>query len=113
MTKKAIYKPTNQKTVILQEFDEYCEILLDGEYKSVLKTELFFEGDASSIATLNALKENIFLSILNNPISDILYSFNTNRVTPQTHQYKPLIKFLNSQNSRVLLSTCKTSKPWL
>jgi hypothetical protein len=55
MTKKAIYKPTNQKTVILQEFDEYCEILLDGEYKSVLKTELLFEDSASAIATLNAL----------------------------------------------------------
>ncbi|MDD3060225.1 MAG: helicase-related protein [Sulfurimonas sp.] len=104
MTKKAIYKPTNQKTVILQEFDEYCEILLDGEYKSVLKTELLFEDSASAIATLNALKENIFLSILNNPISDILYSFNTNRVSPEIHQYKPLIKFLNSQNSRVLIA---------
>ena len=36
--KKAVYKPTNQKTVILQEYDEYCEILLDGEYMS--KAEL-------------------------------------------------------------------------
>lgn len=44
MTKKAIYKPTNQQTVVLQGFEEYCEILLDGEYKSVLKTELLFES---------------------------------------------------------------------
>ena len=35
--KKAIYKPTNQNTVILSDLGEFCEILLDGEYKTVPK----------------------------------------------------------------------------
>ncbi len=30
---KGIYLPTKQNTIILSSFEEYCEILLDGEYK--------------------------------------------------------------------------------
>lgn len=102
--KKAIYKPTNQNTIIVNEFDAYCEILLDGEYVNVLRSDIdFFEPQAKS-SSLKELKENIFLNCIKNPLSDILYSYNTNRLTPEMHQYKPLIKFLNSQNSRILIA---------
>lgn len=102
--KKAIYKPTNQNTIIINEFDAYCEILLDGEYVNVLRSDIdFFESQQKS-SSLKELKENIFLNCIKNPLSDILYSYNTNRLTPEMHQYKPLIKFLNSQNSRVLIA---------
>lgn len=102
--KKAIYKPTKQNTVIINEFGDYCEILLDGEYKTVSKNDLEFIVSQTRLATLEELKENIFINCIKTPLSDILYSYNTNRLTPEPHQYKPLIKFLNSQNNRVLIA---------
>jgi len=93
--KKAIYKPTNQNTIILIQENGYCEILLNGEYKTVSSDILLevYEQKLSSLA-----------ECLKNLLSDILYSYNTNRLTPEPHQYKPLIKFLNSENSRVLIA---------
>ena len=102
--KKAIYKPTNQNTIIINQSDGYCEILLDGEYKSVSVNDLAFDNEQTKLSTLDELKENIFINCIKNPLSDILYSYNTNRLTPEPHQYKPLIKFLNSENSRVLIA---------
>lgn len=102
--KKAIYKPTNQNTVIINEFDVYCEILLNDEYINVPKSDLsYFESEAI-LSSLETLKENVFLNCIKNPLSDILYSHNTNRLTPEPHQYKPLIKFLKSENNRVLIA---------
>ncbi len=86
--KKAIYKPTNQNTIIISQSDGYCEIVLDGEYKTVSLHDLTFENSESTLSTLDELKENIFI----------------NRLTPNPHQYKPLIKFLNSENSRVFIA---------
>ncbi len=102
--KKAIYKPTNQNTVILSDLGEFCEILLDGEYKTVPKNDLEFLTQKTNISKLYDFKENIFLNFVRKPLSDILYSFNTNRLTPEPHQYKPLIKFLNSENNRILIA---------
>ncbi len=102
--KKAIYKPTNQNTIIINQSDAYCEILLDGEYKTVSVRDLSFDSEQAKFSTLDELKENIFINCIKNPLSDILYSYNTNRLTPEPHQYKPLIKFLNSENSRVLIA---------
>ncbi len=102
--KKAIYLPTNQNIIITEEFDEYCEILLDGEYKTVNKNEIEFISIDNIISPLSNFKENIFINCVKNPLDDILYSYNTNRLTPEPHQYKPLIKFLNSQNYRVLIA---------
>ena len=102
--KKAIYKPTNQNTIIINQSDGYCEILLDGEYKTVSANDLTFDDEQVKLSTLDELKENIFINCIKKPISDILYSYNTNRLTPEPHQYKPLIKFLNSENSRVLIA---------
>ena len=101
--KKAIYKPTNQNTIIISQSDGYCEILLDGEYKTVSVNDLSFESEQTRLSTLDELKENIFINCIKNPLSDILYSYNTNRLTPEPYQYKPLIKFLNSENSNILI----------
>jgi len=101
---KALYKPTSQNTIVLNEFEQYCEILLDGEYKTVLKNDLKFLNDTLKLSSLEDFKENIFLNCIKNPLSDILYSYNTNRLIPEPHQYKPLIKFLNSENNRVLIA---------
>ena len=101
--KKAIYKPTKQNTIILNEFDNYCEILLDGDYKTVSKSDIEFFSEIK-ISSLDELKKNIFINCVNKPLNDILYSYNTNRLTPESHQYKPLIKFLNSENNRVLIA---------
>jgi len=38
--KKAIYKPTNQNTIIINQLEGYCEILLDNEYKTVSVNDL-------------------------------------------------------------------------
>ncbi len=66
--KKAIYKPTNQNTIIINEFDAYCEILLEGEYVNVLRSDIeFFESQQKS-SSLKELKENIFLNSQNNRI---------------------------------------------
>jgi len=102
--KKGIYKPTKQNIIIVNELKDYCEILLNGEYKTVLKNEIQILSSSINISTLNKLKENIFINCIKNPLSDILYSYNTNRLTPEPHQYKPLVKFLNSENNRVLIA---------
>jgi len=102
--KKGIYLPTNQNTIILNELGDYCEILLDGEYKSVPKSDVFLQSDSVPVSSLSDLKKNVFLNCIKNPLSDILYSYNTNRLTPEPHQYKPLIKFLNSENNRILIA---------
>ena len=66
--KKAIYKPTNQNTIIINEFDEYCEILLNGEYSNVSKSDIeFFEPQQKS-SSLKEIKENIFLNSQNSRI---------------------------------------------
>ena len=53
--KKAIYKPTNQNTIVLNEFDDYCEILLDGDYKTVSKNDITYL-DEVKISSLDELK---------------------------------------------------------
>ena len=102
--KKGFYKPTKQNIIIIDEFEDYCEILLDGEYKTVLKNEIQILSSGINISAFSELKENIFISCIRNLLSDILYSYNTNRLTPEAHQYKPLVKFLNSENNRVLIA---------
>lgn len=104
MLKKAIYKPTKQNTVIINEFEEYCEILLDGEYKTVARDDLEYLSLQTQLSTFEEVKENIFINCIKKPLTDILYSYNTNRLTPEPHQYKPLIKFLHSENNRVLIA---------
>jgi len=102
--KKAIYLPTGQNTLITSEFDGYYEIFLDGEYKTVPQSDVGeFVASIKSVS-LARLEEHIFADYLRKPISDLLYSFNTNCLNPEPHQYKPLIKFLNSENNRILIA---------
>jgi len=102
--KKAIYLPTNENTIIINELGEYFEILLNGEYKTVSSEDVKIIADKITLSSLDSLKENIYINCVKNPLSDILYSFNSNRLIPEPHQYKPLIKFLNSENNRVLIA---------
>ena len=102
--KKAIYIPTKQNTIIINELGDYVEILLNGEYKTVSIEDVELIAEKTLLSSLSVLKENVFLNCIKNPLSDILYSFNTNRLIPEPHQYKPLIKFLNSENNRVLIA---------
>ena len=102
--KKAIYLPTNHKTVIISEFGEHVEILLEGEYKTVPKSEIKEVSVEIQLSSLEKIKENIYLNCINKPLSDIFYSYNSNSLIPEPHQYKPLIKFLNSDNNRVLIA---------
>jgi len=102
--KKGFYKPTQQNIVIIEEFDGYSEILLNGEYSTVSNDEIEIQTPLKNISTLDELEENIFLNCIKKPLNDILYSYNSTRLTPEPHQYKPLIKFLNSENNRVLIA---------
>jgi len=102
--KRAIYLPTSQNIIIVQDGEEYCEIFIDGEYKTVSKSDVELVTAEIEIASFNEVQENIFLNCIKKPLSDILYSYNTNRLTPEPHQYKPLIKFLNSENNRILIA---------
>ncbi|MBA1420607.1 MAG: hypothetical protein FAF03_07065 [Epsilonproteobacteria bacterium] len=61
---KGIYLPTNQNTIILSEVKEYCEILLDGEYKTVPKDDISLQDDSIDISTLSDLKKSIFLNCI-------------------------------------------------
>jgi SNF2 family DNA or RNA helicase len=102
--KRAIYLPTNQNTVVISEFDNYYELLLDGDYKTVPKAEVKLLDSSVKICGLQELKENIFINCIKNPINDILYSLNSDRLIPEPHQYKPLTKFLNSDVNRLLIA---------
>lgn len=101
---KAIYKPSNENTIVIKDLGEYCEVMLGGEFKTVPKKDIEIISLKNHLATLDDMKENIFLNCIKSPLSDILYSYNTNRLTPEPHQYKPLIKFLNSENNRILIA---------
>ena len=81
--KKGIFLATKENIIIVEEFEEYCEILLNGEYKTVLKSEIQTLSSKIELSTLKELKESIFINCIKNPLSDILYSYNTNRLTPE------------------------------
>ena len=107
---KGIYKQTNEKVIILgNEGSSYYLIFLNGEEIIVPKDDIEIETPSLSIEILplDRLKENIFLNFIDKPLNNLLYSYNTNRFTPETHQYKPLIKFFNSLdflNNRILIA---------
>ncbi|WP_297085435.1 helicase-related protein [uncultured Draconibacterium sp.] len=102
--KKAIYIPTGQNTIIINEVELCYEIFLDGNYKTVPKSDVSIASNVVQISSLDEIKENIFINCAKHPLDDILYSHNTNRLIPENHQYKPLIKFLHSPNNRVLIA---------
>ena len=102
---KALYIPTNANTFIVKKIDrDFVEILIDGEYKVVPADEVRVFDDAARIISFDKFNQNLLASLIIKPSSDLLYSSSTNRLTPEPHQYKPLIKFLNSQNNRLLIA---------
>jgi SNF2 family DNA or RNA helicase len=101
---KAIYIPTGQNTIIIKEVDLCYEIFLDGNYKTVPKSDVNIVSNEIKTSSLDEIKENIFINCAKHPLNDILYSHNANRLIPENHQYKPLIKFLHSANNRVLIA---------
>jgi SNF2 family DNA or RNA helicase len=101
---KAIYIPTGQNTVIINEVDLCYEIFLDGNYKTVPKGDVKIVSKEIRKSSLDEIKENIFINCVKWPLDDILYSHNAYRLIPENHQYKPLIKFLHSANNRVLIA---------
>ena len=102
--KKAIYKPTNQNIIIVSETGDHIEIFINGEYRTVAKDDVELFSEITTFASLKELKRMIYLNCHKNPLSNILYSFNSNRLIPKPHQYKPLIKYLNSENNRILIA---------
>jgi SNF2 family DNA or RNA helicase len=101
---KVKYIPDNINTVIINDMGSHCEIMLDGQFVTVPKEDLEEISSEIQLSSFEDLKENVFLNCIKYPLSDILYSYNTNRLTPEPHQYKPLIKFLNSENNRILIA---------
>lgn len=102
--RKAIHLPSNSKTIIINQHGDYYEVLLNGDYKTVHKDEIVCIEDKIEFSSFEKIKENVFINCIKNPLSDILYSINSNRLIPEPHQYKPLTKFLNSENSRLLIA---------
>lgn len=102
---KALYIPTNTNTFIVKVIDSnFVEILLDGEYKVVPSDEVRALDEDAKVISFDEFNQNLLASLIIKPSSDLLYSSSTNRLTPEPHQYKPLIKFLNSQNNRLLIA---------
>ena len=103
--KKAIYLPTNTNTIITNIIDkDFVEILIDGDYKIVSINEIRIVDEQANTVSFDYFNQCMLVSLIKNPSSDLLYSLNTNKLTPEPHQYKPLIKFLNSQNNRLLIA---------
>jgi SNF2 family DNA or RNA helicase len=101
---KAIYIPTNENTFVLNKNDTHCEILLHGDYKTVPICDIKFADQGTKLSTLQEFKDNVFVSLVQKPVDGIFYSHNANRFTPEPHQYKPLLKILNSENNRILIA---------
>ncbi len=104
MSQKALYKPTNSLTVILSRHEGYCEIFLNGEVMSVSENDLELMDDSIANMTLKELEQSVFTHIVQKPLSGILYTQDAGRFIPEPHQFKPLIKFLNSDNNRILIA---------
>lgn len=102
--RKAKYLPTNDNIIILNELEGHVEIFLNGQNKIVPTEDILEEEHEVASLSLEQLKKNVYLSIHDNPISDMLYSQNTSRLVPEPHQYKPLFKFLNSESNRILIA---------
>ena len=102
--KKAIYKPTQENTAIIKELDNYVEILLNGQFITVDKNDVELSEPSPVSGLVNTLHENIYINLLYKPIRNFLFSYNSNRLIPENHQYKPLIKYLNSEQNSILIA---------
>lgn len=102
--KKAVYLPTDEIVIILTEMVGYFEIFHNGQSKIVPESDLVFIDTEEKVIEVQDFKQNIFLSLHREPLSQILFSQNTCRLIPEPHQFKPLFKFLRSENNRILIA---------
>lgn len=101
---KATYIPTNTPVIVLEKInDTHVRVFLDAEEKVVSRADIRQE-DAPKFSTWDETNSLILQSIINNPVTDLLYSYNTNQLVPEHYQYRPLIKMLQSPNNRLLIA---------
>jgi len=96
--KKAIYIPTDETIFIVEDSGEYLDVILGEDEKTIPKKDVKFLSDEIKVVSLDDIKEIIFFNVIKKPLSDILYSSSIKEFTPELHQYKPLMKFLDSDN---------------
>ncbi len=103
--KKIIHISTGVNTVITKTIDkDFVEILIDNAFKVVSINEVRLIDEQVKMMSFKYFNQCMLVALIKKPSSDLLYSLNTSRLTPEPHQYKPLIKFLNSQNNRLLIA---------
>ncbi len=101
---KAIYIPTNTSVIVLEDInDTHVKVFLNAQEQIVSKVDIQYEEE-QKLSSLDDIKKSILDSMITNPVSDLLYSYNTDRLVPEHHQYKPLIKMLKSPNNRLLIA---------
>ena len=81
--KKAVYLPTDEIVVILSEMVGYFEVFHNGQSKIVPESDLAFIDTEEKIISVQDFKQNIFLSLHREPLSQILFSQNTCRLVPE------------------------------
>jgi len=102
--KKAIYIPTGEAIIVLNEIGEtHVNIFLAGEEKTVILSDIQYMIEPT-LSTIESIQESILADIVTKPVSDLLYSYNTNRLIPEHYQYRPMLKMLNSPNNRLLIA---------
>ena len=90
--------------MIIEEINEnYVKVFLDSQVKVVPLSDIQVLEEAK-LSTFDEIQKVVLNSLITNPVSDLFYSYNTNRLVPAHHQYKPLIKMLKSPNNRVLIA---------
>ncbi len=101
---KAIHIKTGKIVYVLNEInDSYVNVIIDNEEKSISSSEIAYISEPE-LSNFDKLNQSIFSSLITHPVSDLLYSYNTNRLIPQYYQYRPLIKMLKSPNNRLLIA---------
>ena len=102
--KKALHIPSNTNVIILEEVGvDHLKVFLNGAEKTVAKADVQYE-DTPKISTLTELNRFIISSIIHEPVTDMIYSYQSNHLIPEHHQYKPLIKMIQSPNNRILIA---------
>ena len=101
---KAIHIKTGKIVYVLGEIDDsYVNVIMDNEEKSISSLEIEYISEPT-LSNFDDLNQSIFSSLITHPVSDLLYSYNSNRLIPQYYQYRPLIKMLKSPNNRLLIA---------
>lgn len=99
----AIYSPTGRQAMVMGEIDDSnLLIFTDNKQMIVSRDDVVFHSD--EIIGFDAFRQILFSKLLNGSYADIFYSLHSGRLTPEPHQYKPLLKFIHSPNNRLLIA---------